>query len=365
MLRAAATPAEAYALARGAPTVLGRGFADILDGRLSRDHVRLTEADGGYLVHPLGRNGVLLCEGGSSTVLKPGDEALLRYDAEICLLPGGEHRFRLVPSEPAAAVPEPKRQRSSDVPPAVTSSSSSDADEDWASLTLPPFAQPPKPTSPAGLDALTRLAMTPETHLENIYLLTREFVVAYDLYPKGQVHLLILPRGVRIQASPAALDASHAPLVRRMASLGEHLARMLRRRSPSLAPFAMGFHAVPSMRQLHLHVISTDLDSSCLKSKKHWNSFATRFLLRPAAVAAQLESPSGKASTRGHAAEEASLKNAMRCPLTGATIKDMPALKVHVATPSYANGLRALDSGADVVLSWPRWEVEEAGPSKD
>jgi hypothetical protein len=31
--------------------------------------------------------------------------------------------------------------------------------------------------------------------------------------------------------------------------------------------WAVGFHSVPSMRRLHLHVISTDMDSPALKTK--------------------------------------------------------------------------------------------------
>jgi len=43
--------------------------------------------------------------------------------------------------------------------------------------------------------------------------------------------------------------------------------------------FHVGFHAVPSMQQVHLHVISRDLDSPALTNKKHWNSFASKFFL--------------------------------------------------------------------------------------
>jgi aprataxin len=41
----------------------------------------------------------------------------------------------------------------------------------------------------------------------------------------------------------------------------------------------IGFHAVPSMSQLHLHLISTDFLGSGLKNKKHYNSFTTPFLV--------------------------------------------------------------------------------------
>ncbi len=33
----------------------------------------------------------------------------------------------------------------------------------------------------------------------------------------------------------------------------------------------IGFHSLPSMRQLHMHVVSTDFDSPKLKTKEHWN----------------------------------------------------------------------------------------------
>ncbi len=41
----------------------------------------------------------------------------------------------------------------------------------------------------------------------------------------------------------------------------------------------IGFHAKPSMDHLHLHVLSTDFLSPCLKTKKHWNSFNTEHFL--------------------------------------------------------------------------------------
>lgn len=43
--------------------------------------------------------------------------------------------------------------------------------------------------------------------------------------------------------------------------------------------FKIGYHAEPSMKQVHLHVISTDFDSPYLKNKKHWNSFNTEFFV--------------------------------------------------------------------------------------
>lgn len=47
----------------------------------------------------------------------------------------------------------------------------------------------------------------------------------------------------------------------------------------ALDEFKIGYHAKPSMQRLHLHVISRDFHSSWLKTKKHWNSFNSSFLL--------------------------------------------------------------------------------------
>ena len=41
-----------------------------------------------------------------------------------------------------------------------------------------------------------------------------------------------------------------------------------------------GVHAGPSMNHLHVHIISKDRHSECLKHRKHYNSFATPFFVR-------------------------------------------------------------------------------------
>lgn len=46
-----------------------------------------------------------------------------------------------------------------------------------------------------------------------------------------------------------------------------------------MANFKMGFHGKPSMKQLHLHVISDDLNSPAMKHSKHYNTFTTPYFL--------------------------------------------------------------------------------------
>lgn len=43
--------------------------------------------------------------------------------------------------------------------------------------------------------------------------------------------------------------------------------------------FKLGFHRVPSLDRLHLHVISKDFSSNCLKTAKHWISFNSNLFI--------------------------------------------------------------------------------------
>ena len=225
---------------------------------------------------------------------------------------------------------------------------------DWETMELSRFQQPPKPVAPAGLNALEQLVKRPEAARENTLLLTREFVVAYDLYPKAQVHLLILPRDTALHG-PSSLKGHHAPLLRRMQSLAKWLSLRLAEQMPSLSPMLAGFHSVPSMRQLHLHLISLDFASEALKNKKHWNSFATDFFVPPAQWAAELES-AGRVARAADPATEAKLKQEMCCPLTGTPLKNIPAVKNWVASEAYRAAISRLsreELDPAVAMRWP------------
>ena len=178
--------------------------------------------------------------------------------------------------------------------------------------------------------------------MDRVFLLTPTLVVAYDCYPKAQRHLLIMPRS-RL-GGPADLRPEHAPLLRSMVQMGCAIARAFRRDQPEIAPLRLGFNAAPSMRQLHLHAISADLDSACLKSKKHWNSFTTDFFVRPSTWTRMLERDGYVALDR--AAEEMKLKAPMVCPYTGTHIANVPKLKAHVVGEAFRAGAMADDGDA-------------------
>jgi aprataxin len=99
---------------------------------------------------------------------------------------------------------------------------------------------------------------------------TKNAIVITDKYPKAKIHYLILPHD-NIN-SIYKLNSSHLSLLEEFNELykelvSEHKCSVLR----------AGFHAVPCMQRMHMHVISTDMNSPCLKTKIHWNSFTTEF----------------------------------------------------------------------------------------
>ncbi|KAG1698546.1 Aprataxin [Nymphon striatum] len=98
-------------------------------------------------------------------------------------------------------------------------------------------------------------------------------VIIKDKYPKAKYHFLILPKENIPKLT--SLTKSHVELLVHMQKKGEKLMK----KYDSKLSFKLGYHAVPSMSQLHLHVISCDFDSVCLKTKRHWNSFTTDYFV--------------------------------------------------------------------------------------
>lgn len=143
-----------------------------------------------------------------------------------------------------------------------------------------------------------------------------DFVMIRDRFPKSTVHALLLPRDPACflrhpfdaLADPALLAAVRARVDALRALVASELRRRLGRYSasdaarqavlegataspsgsapPALPPgrdwaadVVCGVHAAPSMRHLHIHVLSRDMHSPTLRHRKHYNSFATPFLV--------------------------------------------------------------------------------------
>ena len=72
---------------------------------------------------------------------------------------------------------------------------------------------------------------------------------------------------------------------------------------------------MPSVPQLHLHVISRDFDSPTLKKPKHWKSFNSVAFVAGARVLADLKA-GGRVGTQLKQCL-AALDGPLRCPLSG------------------------------------------------
>jgi aprataxin len=96
-----------------------------------------------------------------------------------------------------------------------------------------------------------------------------------------------------------------------------------------LKGFKVGFHAVPSMKQLHMHVISLDFDSPKLKTRKHWQSFNTAFFWPLELVINTLESK-GKIQIDKAQYEKILKEEFMKCNNCSQAFKDLKFLKCHM-----------------------------------
>jgi len=151
-----------------------------------------------------------------------------------------------------------------------------------------------------------------------------KIVVIKDKYPKAQFHYLILPK--EDIHSIWHVKKDHQDLLMHMHNVACGLIE-----DKADHEFIIGYHAIPSMQRLHLHVISTDFNSPCLKTKYHWNSFATPFFLRSSDVCRQLrEEGEIKKISPQRCTEYLSTK--LKCHICSTQPKNMPDLKRHLLT---------------------------------
>lgn len=149
-------------------------------------------------------------------------------------------------------------------------------------------------------------------------------VMITDQYPKAMHHYLVLPHDDISGIS--RLGRQHLDLLRHMLRVGQdHVSKI---KDSSL--FKYGYHAVPSMSRLHMHVISCDFDSPCLKHKKHWNSFTTEYFINATQLIRMIEERGGVSIDKEY--YEDLLKNPLICHVCGKEQRNMPQLKSHIKT---------------------------------
>ncbi|XP_059174998.1 aprataxin-like [Physella acuta] len=149
-----------------------------------------------------------------------------------------------------------------------------------------------------------------------------ELVVIKDKYPKALFHFLVMPK--RKIASLKSLTKEDVELLRHMHKKGVEISD----RANKELKFRLGYHAVPSMSHVHMHVISQDFNSACLKTKKHWNSFTTKYFVDSEDLIKAIE-------TVGHWQVNQTemndlLKQDLKCHVCRQTFQTIPMLKAHI-----------------------------------
>ena len=143
-----------------------------------------------------------------------------------------------------------------------------------------------------------------------------------DKYPKAEQHLLVLPK--EKLTTIYDLHKSHLKMVQHMVKMAN--LKIIK----DSKVFKMGFHAIPSMAQVHMHVISQDFNSECLKNKKHWNSFNTEYFI-PADKVLELLEQNGKITPDDLGQDKKSLlKQDLICNQCSHRPKNMPQFKEHL-----------------------------------
>ena len=162
---------------------------------------------------------------------------------------------------------------------------------------------------------------------KNIVYESKNCSVINDKYPKAKKHFLVIAKCDL--SSMTVLNQNHVSLLEEMVKIGEELQTKAKRNNPNMN-FKMGFHAVPSMTRLHMHVISTDFDSPCLKNKRHWNSFTTSFFRSASQILDELKTNGCISIDSGNYKQF--LEGALKCHICNERPKNIPRLKDHIRT---------------------------------
>ncbi|KAL3423424.1 Aprataxin-like protein [Phlyctema vagabunda] len=194
---------------------------------------------------------------------------------------------------------------------------------------------------------------------ERIYF-NDDCVAIHDMYPKASVHTLLLPISAErklLHPFDAFEDATFLAMVQKETRTLKHIvAAELRRKYGKFSAqdqareavlngdidlpenvelpvgrdwekdVKAGIHAHPSMNHLHVHVLTVDHVSSCMRHRKHYNSFKTPFFIDIA------DFPLAEDDIRRHPGREGYLDMDLKCWRCGKNFGNKFArLKEHLA----------------------------------
>lgn len=152
-------------------------------------------------------------------------------------------------------------------------------------------------------------------------------VILKDKYPKLLRHYLVLPRDSEVTHNHPLTAFREGNLHEQLTEYVEKaeqmilddLAEVLEAKDSlklkSLRLFIQtGVHSSPLLRNLHIHVMTKDFYTPCMKNKKHYNSFTTPFFVPFHKLAPQANDDSNDEAGSSPSPEpESLLKGKLRC----------------------------------------------------
>eukprot|EP00758_Cryptobia_borreli_P013530 Tbor_TRINITY_DN5844_c1_g1::TRINITY_DN5844_c1_g1_i1::g.6771::m.6771/K10863/APTX; aprataxin len=168
-----------------------------------------------------------------------------------------------------------------------------------------------------------------------VYYDEQSFICS-DPYNKSKIHCLIMPWDTSLR-SLNDLTSKHVAILKHMVNIGNVYSQFVTANNGADGPnpfsklrFAMGFHALPSLPMLHMHLISLDLESERLKTKHHYNSFASHHFLLADRVISDLEANGEVTINQDVDRYNEMLNGPMHCLWCREPLKGVPSMKSHV-----------------------------------
>ena len=171
-------------------------------------------------------------------------------------------------------------------------------------------------------------------------------VVVTDPFRKSQVHCIVMPWDTSLKSLNDVDGSKHLGLLEHMNNVGKQYAEFIRggngsdgssasSSSSTTNPYSnlrmlCGYHSIPSLPMLHMHLISLDLESARLKSKTHYNTFATYYFLPADMVVEDVKKHGVVTLNQDVDRLEKLAAQPMVCLWCGIDLKNMPHLKEHI-----------------------------------
>lgn len=163
------------------------------------------------------------------------------------------------------------------------------------------------------------------------------FVCIRDKYPKARFHLLLVPRDVKLNKVEDLIRLDDA--VKYLKDMRQLAKEIVEKNCPSKVSSKIhyGFHSIQSMSPLHMHIISSDFVSDCLKHKKHWNSFTSPYFIHLDDLIQNLESVTNyfaedKFNLNKPSVLKDYLESPLKCHVCKQPLSNIPNLKKHILT---------------------------------